>query len=607
MILLMAFAFVAGAGTAITPCVLPVLPAILSASALGGRRRPLGIVLGLAITFTVTIVALARLVSGVGVGASTARTVAIVVLILAGAVMLVPAVSARLEAPLSRLARFGPRTRGSGFWSGMGVGAALGFVCAPCAGPILAAVISVSASTGGPTARVVVVAIAFAVGLSAVLLVYGFAGRAVLDRLRRRLRGHVVERVLGGVLLATGVAMAFNLDVQFENLLARNAGSLPAIFTDPTKGLEGSHAVQRRLASLRPASQFAARQAAASATGSGSGPGSASGGSSSENVGWAISGVKTPAIADLGAAPDFRQTEDWFNTPGDRPLSLRSLRGKVVIVDFWTYTCINCIRTLPYLKGLYATYHRDGLEIVGVETPEFTFEQDPSNVGDAIHSDGIRYPVVQDNRYGTWNAYDNQYWPADYFINAHGNVVHTQFGEGDYTQDEALVRELLYDAGHHHLPAPMTATAMMPSRGLDTPETYLNPERASLLQKLQLGTADYVYDKGLTLNQFALNGTWTATKQSITPAGSGATIRGAFQAQHVYLVLTSAGARPRRVTLLLNGRPLTRGVEGADVHGSTVVVRGQRLYSLLSLPTDEMGTLTVKVPPGVSAYDFTFG
>jgi cytochrome c biogenesis protein CcdA/thiol-disulfide isomerase/thioredoxin len=601
MILLMAFAFVAGAGTAITPCVLPVLPAILSASALGGRRRPLGIVLGLAITFTVTIVALARLVSGVGIGADTARIVAIVVLIAFGCVMLIPAAAERVQAPLSRLARFGPRTRGSGFLSGLGVGAALGFVCAPCAGPILAAVISVSASTGGPSARVVLVAIAFAVGLSAVLLVYAFAGRAVLDHLRRRLRGHVVERMLGAILLVTGVAMAFNLDVRFENLLARNAGSLPAIFTDPTKGLESSHAVQSRLASLRPASKFAARQAADARASSGSSSGSAS------DVAWAISGVKTPIVSDLGAAPDFRQTEDWFNTPGGRPLSLTSLRGKVVIVDFWTYTCINCIRTLPYLKGLYATYHRDGLEIVGVETPEFTFEQDASNVRDAIQADGIRYPVVQDNRYGTWSAYNNQYWPADYFINARGQVVHTQFGEGDYTADEALVRELLYDAGHHHLPAPMTATAMMPSRGLDTPETYLNPSRASLLQKLYPGTAVYTYSRALTLNQFALNGSWTATKQFITPASGSATIRGAFQAQHVYLVLTSVGDRPRRVGLLLNGRPLRQSEEGADVHGSSVVVRGQRLYALLSLPADEMGTLTVKVPRGVDAYDFTFG
>ncbi len=601
MIVLMAFAFVAGAGTAITPCVLPVLPAILSASAVGGRRRPLGIVLGLAITFTVTIVALARIVSGVGIGGTTARTVAIVVLIAFGAVMLIPAVAERVQAPLSRLARFGPRTRGSGFLSGLGVGAALGFVCAPCAGPILGAVISVSASTGGPSARVVLVAISFALGLSLVLLVYGFAGRAVLDRLRRRLRGHVVERVLGAVLVVTGVAMAFNLDVRFENLLARHAGSLPAIFTDPTKGLESSHAVESRLASLRPASRFAERQRAAEAASHGQ-PGS-----SSESVAWAISGVKTPTIANLGAAPDFRQTEDWFNTPGGRPLTLRSLRGHVVIVDFWTYTCINCIRTLPYLKGLYATYHRDGLEIVGVETPEFTFEQDAGNVRDAIQADGIHYPVVQDNRYGTWNAYNNQYWPADYFIDAKGDVVHTQFGEGDYTSDEALVRELLYEAGHHHLPAPMTATAMMPSRGLDTPETYLNPERSSLLQRLDQGTAVYTYSKALTLNQFALNGSWTATKQYITPASGQATIRGSFQAQHVYLVLTSVGDRPRRVQLLLNGRPLTAAEEGADVHNSTVVVRGQRLYNLLSLPADEMGTVTVKVPRGVDAYDFTFG
>jgi thiol-disulfide isomerase/thioredoxin len=335
--------------------------------------------------------------------------------------------------------------------------------------------------------------------------------------------------------------------------------------------------------------------------------GSGSGSASGSDVAWAISGVKTPSISNLGAAPDFRDTEDWFNTPGDRPLSLKSLRGHVVIVDFWTYTCINCIRTLPYLKGLYATYHRDGLEIVGVETPEFTFEQDAGNVRDAIRADGIKYPVVQDNRYGTWDAYDNQYWPADYFISAQGNVVHTQFGEGDYTADEALVRELLYNAGHHHLPAPMTAQAMMPSRGLDTAETYLNPSRANLVQKLYPGTAAYAYTKSLTLDQFALNGTWTATKQYITPASGTASVRGDFQAQHVYLVLTSEGDRPRKVGLLLNGRPLTSAEEGADVHGSTVVVRGQRLYSLVSLPTDEMATLTVKVPRGVDAYDFTFG
>src|SRR5579863_7773128 len=195
MLLLMLFALVAGAGTAITPCILPVLPALLSASAAGGRRRPLGIVLGLAATFTIAIVALAQLVKGVGLASSAARDLAIAALLVFGIAMLFPALGARIQAPLSRLARFGPRTRGTGFWSGLAVGGALGFVCAPCAGPILAAVTAVSASTG-PSARVVAVAIAYAVGLSAVMLLYGLGGRAVVSRVRRIGGGLVVERTL---------------------------------------------------------------------------------------------------------------------------------------------------------------------------------------------------------------------------------------------------------------------------------------------------------------------------------------------------------------------------------------------------------------------------
>jgi cytochrome c biogenesis protein CcdA/thiol-disulfide isomerase/thioredoxin len=599
MILLVLVALVAGGATAITPCVLPVLPAILSASGTGGRRRPFGIVLGLAITFAVSITLLAALINGVGVKGGIARTVAIVVLILSGVVLCLPVVSSRLEAPLSRLARFGPRTRGTGFWSGLIVGAALGFVCAPCAGPILGAVISVANGSGGTTARSAAIGVAFSVGLSTVMLAWAFAGRAAVERARRALRGHVVERVMGAVLIATAVAMIFNLDTNLENSLS-NSRALSA-WIDPTSGLEHSHAVQKQLAAIRPASPFATRQARAAAT-----PAAA-------HVGVSIPGVATPKLADLGMAPDFTRTEDWFNTPGDRPLSLASLRGHVVLVDFWTYTCINCLRTLPFLKGLYATYHRYGLDIVGVETPEFTFEQEAGNVRHAISSDGIRYPVVQDNRYGTWDAYGNEYWPAEYLIDAHGEVRHTQFGEGDYRQDEAAVRELLYEAGARKLPPPMTAQAIMPSEGLATPETYLDPKRAALaeppafVQLPRLGTHAYS-GRVDALNRFALNGTWTANAQSITPAGASATITGRFQAQHVYLVLTSDGNRPRRVHLLIDGRPLTRNEDGADVgRDGTVTVTGQRLYSLVSLPTDEMDTLTVEVPHGVSAYDFTFG
>jgi cytochrome c biogenesis protein CcdA/thiol-disulfide isomerase/thioredoxin len=580
MLLLMLFAAVAGAGTAITPCVLPVLPALLSAGGAGGRRRPLGIVVGLAVTFTFAIVAVAQLVRGVGLASGATRTLAVIVLVAFGAVMLLPDLAARLQAPLSRLARFGPRSGGSGFWSGLGVGGALGFVCAPCAGPILAAVTSVSAS-GGASARVVAVAVSYSAGLSVVLLLYALGGRAVISRVRRSARGDVVERALGVVLLATAVAMATNLDVRFEEALAKD-GSLPAFLVDPTRSLESSRAVQRRLASLRPASRFATRQRASVASG----------------------------LPDLGAAPEFTGTQRWFNTPGGRPLTLASLRGHVVLVDFWTYTCINCIRTLPYVKGLYATYHRAGLEVVGVETPEFAFEREAGNVAQAIRSDGIEYPVAQDNDYGTWNAYQNQYWPAEYLIDARGEVRHTQFGEGDYAKGEAAVRSLLLEAGAPRLPPPTTARAIAPSAQLATPETYLDPQRSTgFAQPLLRGTHAYEAPPlgNLQLNEFALGGTWRIGSESATPGAPGASIEADFQAAHVYLVLTSAGGVPRRVRILLDGHPARAAGAGADVRGGAVTVSGQRLYELVSLPGAAEHVLTVQVPEGVSAYDFTFG
>jgi thiol-disulfide isomerase/thioredoxin len=355
--------------------------------------------------------------------------------------------------------------------------------------------------------------------------------------------------------------------------------------------------VQNRLASLRPASRFAERQSQASSA------------PVPSVAGVGIAGVRTPPLPKLGPAPEFTRTQRWFNTPGGRPLTLAELRGHVVLVDFWTYTCINCIRTLPFLKGLYATYHRYGLDIVGVETPEFTFEQEASNVQQAIQSDGLRYPVVQDNRYGTWNAYQNQYWPAEYLIDAHGAVRHTQFGEGNYRADEAAVRQLLYDAGARNLPAPMSAHATLPSSELGTPETYLDPARSQgFSQPLRSGTHFYAGVLNPPLNEFGLHGTWTVNSQSATPVSSGASISGGFQAQHVYLVMTSAGNRPRHVRVLLGGRPIPARYAGADVGaGGYVKVRGQRLYSLISLPSDSQGAFTIQIPRGVSAYDFTFG
>ena len=470
-------------------------------------------------------------------------------------------------------------------------------MCAPCAGPILAAVTSVSASSGA-NAKVVLVAISYSVGLCAVLLVYAFAGRAVIDRIRRVGRGNTINRALGVVLLATGVLMIFNVDVRFEEDLAKDT-SLPAVFVDPTRALENSSAVQKRLASLRPTSRFVTAQKEASTKPV----------STAAEREVAIPGVKTPSLSDLGTAPDFTDNQDWFNTPGDKPLTLAGLRGHVVLVDFWTYTCINCLRTLPFLKGLYAQYHKYGLDIVGVETPEFTFEQEASNVRQAISSDGIKYPVVQDNKYGTWNAWQNEYWPAEYLIDAKGQVRHVQFGEGDYKQSEAAVRALLADAGATSLPPPMTATAIMASAGLGTAETYLDtqPRQQNFATKLVSGNHDYPGASSLSLNQFALKGPWNASQESITVNGSGASISGAVQAAKVYLVLTSAGNIPRQGRVLLDGQPIPNAHAGTDVKNGVLTVTGERLYSLVSFPTAQQFTFTVQLPPGVSAYDFTFG
>ncbi|MBV9801836.1 MAG: hypothetical protein JO130_01535, partial [Solirubrobacterales bacterium] len=236
-------------------------------------------------------------------------------------------------------------------------------------------------------------------------------------------------------------------------------------------------------------------------------------------------------------------------------------------------------------------------------------EQEASNVRQAIEEDGIKYPVVQDNRYGTWNAWQNQYWPAEYLIDAQGQVRHVQFGEGDYKQSEAAVRALLADAGASTLPSPMTASAIMPSAGLGTPETYLDTQRQSgFLEPLGPGIREYPgVTGGLSLNHFALKGAWNVSSESITPAASGASITGSVQAAKVYLVLTSAGNLPRQGRVLLDGQPLPNAHAGADVRNGVVTITGQRLYSLISFPDAEQFTFTVQLPRGVSAYDFTFG
>jgi cytochrome c biogenesis protein CcdA/thiol-disulfide isomerase/thioredoxin len=553
--LLLLFAFLAGAGTALSPCVLPVLPALLSAGAAGGRRRPLGIALGLAATFTVTIAGLATVVDGVGLGDSALRTAAIVALAGFGLVVAVPRLAARVESPLSRLARFGPRSAGHGFWSGLAVGAALGFLYAPCAGPILAAVVSVSAASG----RTVAVGAAYALGSAAVLLVLALAGRAVVERIRRAGRGPHLQRALGAVLVLTAVAIGLGLDVRFQSAIA---GHLPSAVVNPTGSLERSAGVSRRLAELRAPSRYAA-----------AGDG----------------------LEDYGPAPEFAGLGHWLNS---RPLTLAALRGRVVLIDFWTYTCINCLRTLPHLEAWDRAYRRDGLTIVGVHTPEFGFEHDLGNVASAVRREGIRYPVAQDNDYATWQAWSNDAWPAEYLIDARGHVRHVLLGEGEYAQTEQAIRALLQEAGAGRLGAEARPRRSFDPADRTTPETYLGLARAQGVLPLarRPGTATYPPVSGhVAADRFVLGGTWRSAPEAVT-AGPGAELAARVTGKDVYLVLAPPAGGTGAVRVTLDGAPQR-----------TVRVTRQQLYHLISRPRAGTHDLGLRFSPGVAAYAFTFG
>jgi cytochrome c biogenesis protein CcdA/thiol-disulfide isomerase/thioredoxin len=572
MALLVAFAVVAGAGTAVAPCVLPVLPALLSASATGGRRRPLGIILGLTVTFVVAIVGLASVIDGVGLADGLVRTLAVIVLVAFGVGLAWPRLGELVERPLTRLAKLGPGGPGDGFRSGLLVGAALGFVYAPCAGPILAAVVSVAATQGAST-KLVAVAIGYGVGSAAVLLLYAYGGRRALEPLRRAGRGPTLQRALGVVMVLTAIAIATDLDLRFQTALAND---VPDFLTNPTHGLERSGAVEHRLARLRGRPRF----------------------DSGDTAGLPV----------LGTAPDFTGTGRWFNTPGGRPLTLAGLRGHVVLIDFWTYTCINCLRTLPYVRAWDEHYRRDGLVVVGVHTPEFNFEHDPGNVARAVRRNHLQYPVAQDNRYATWEAWGNHYWPAKYLIDARGHVRYTHFGEGDYGKTESAIRDLLAEAGSRRLGGRSGARAAGPSDAPISPETYLGADRSERFQPSPIrGTHTYRGHPALNYDQFALRGRWQVNGESATAAAPGARLDGNVVGRRVYLVLAKRGSQPRRMRVLINGRSPRRDEAGEDLQHGLVTVRGQRLYELLDLSRVEHAHITLLPEPGVSGFAFTFG
>ena len=560
---LIAVAAIAGLATFLSPCVLPVLPVVAAASTTGGRRRPLGIAAGLAVAFVVFTLLASRVLAALGLPQNLLRNIAIGLLAVAGVALLVPELGEALGRAFQPLAaRAGGRlAQGGGFWSGVALGAGLALVWTPCAGPILAAVTALSAERR-ISAELVAITVAYAAGATLPLFglaLLGHRAGGYLSGVRRG--GLVVRRVSGAVLIAA--AYLFTTDIPTQ-LAAAAPGYVSSI-----QKVERSHGVT---GDLRHLTASAANAPAAVAAGS-----------------------SPDRLRNYGPAPDFAKITKWINTPGSRPLTLQRLRGKVVLVDFWTYSCVNCIRTLPYLKAWYARYHRDGLVIVGVHTPEFAFEHVVSNVQRAVREHGIRYPVAVDDRYGTWDAWANQYWPADYLIDRNGDVRDAHFGEGGYTQTQGDIRKLLGQKASG--PMAQAKGAITPSTQVETPETYLGTYRAqAYTQALQPNTdVDYGAPAAVPTNAVELAGHWRVESHQIV-AGAGAKLLFEYVAPRIYLV-----AAPPKTG------PVTLGVSVDGSPNAAVRVPDDDLYQLAHMPTAGPHKLVLSVPAGTSLYSFTFG
>lgn len=531
-------AFVAGVITAVSPCVLPVLPIVLAGGVGENRRRPFAIIAGLAVSFFLSVLFATWVLDKLGLPKDLLRNISIALLFLIAAILIVPQLGQWIERPLNRLARRPAGDLGGGFV----LGCALGFVFVPCAGVALAYV-TASAASGEFGLKAFLVAIAYVVGFSAVLLAIALGGQAVSRRFRT---GMERFRVAFGVIVgAVAFALVFHLDDQLVKI-----------------DWPGSSLLGKR-GDLYERGSNVVKDAEPVAT-------------------------ANPNLPDYGPAPDFGGISAWFNS---KPLTISELRGKVVLVDFWTYSCINCLRTLPHVEAWDRMYRKDGLVIVGVHTPEFAFEAVPSNVRGAVRRLGIHYPVALDPDYDTWNRYANQYWPAKYLIDKQSNLRYAHFGEGNYNVTEQNIRYLLGEKLAS--PASDRLRDETPSGPL-TPETYLGYARIDRFTGSQLypdKEATYTLPAALGQNDFAYGGRWKVEGQRIV-AGRDARLRLRYYARKVYLVLGGKGT----MQVLVDGKPR-----------KTVAVTADRLYTLVDRDSIDDATLELRFSPGVEAYAFTFG
>jgi len=597
--------FLGGVLTILSPCILPVLPFVFARSEQKFLTNGLPMLVGMAVTFA----AIATLAA---VGGSWAvrvnqygRIFALVLLTGFAATLLSTRLADWLARPFvalgNRLAQSTPGAAGRvTLLNSLLLGIATGLLWAPCAGPILGLILT-GAAISGPNARTTLLLFAYAAGAATSLAVALLAGGRVFALLKKSLgTGEWIRRGLGVAVLLAVVAIVFGWDSTVLTRLSLNG----------TNSLE-----QSLIDKINPQNAGApggSMMAMSNST-------MAMSNTKADGHAMMMSAAKPAGNLPVeGEIPSFAGATLWLNSP---PLTAEGLRGKVVVVDFWTYSCINCLRALPYVQSWYQKYKDHGLVVIGVHAPEFAFEKDANNVRRAVADLKITYPVALDNDYAIWQAFNNQYWPAHYFIDASGRVRAHHFGEGNYDESEQIIRTLLTEAGQSGLPPPgMGQSAAVgvqapPDEAHDqSPETYVGYRRADNFASpggfVQDRAHVYSAPPALKLNQWALGGSWDVDPEKAVLGASGGKIEFRFYARDLHLVLgPGSGGKPVRFRVTLDGAP-PGASHGADTDSSGAgTIDGQRLYQLIRQSGDvgEHVFAIEFLDPGVQAYSFTFG
>ncbi len=555
MLLLILYSFLAGIITILSPCILPILPIVLSASSTSvkSKKRPVGIILGFIFSFTFFTLFLSSLVHATNLPVNFLRNFSIIIVFLMGLSLLSSRFQLLVEKLFSVLANKIPKfdNGGSGLWSGILVGLSLGLLWTPCVGPILASVIAL-AITGQVTLGTTLITLAYASGTALPLFAILLGGRSLLTKVPWLLSNSAkIQKVFGLITIVLALGLFLNWDRGFQNYILTKFPNYGANLTS----FEGN----------------------------------------------AIYPQKLP---ERGRAPQIIPGGQWFNLPaGSKPPEISDLKGKVVLVDFWTYTCINCIRTLPYLKGWYGKYEKDGLVIIGVHSPEFEFEKDPKNVSKAIKDFGLSYPIVQDNNFATWRAFSNNYWPAKYLIDAKGDIRYIHYGEGNYADTEKAIQDLLVEANPNlKTESPVIAETKTYAK---TPETYLGLGRGDYSLQTSFSAdkiSHFDFPKNISLNQVVFQGDFLITSEYLNPQKD-SSLQLKFSAKDVYLVMSATESS--NVKVFVDNKIQ---FFGKDTNQGEIKVDANRLYHLISLPFPGEHLLRLEFSDNkIKLFAFTFG